>query len=375
MAIKKDEQKGTWYAYGSYKDSLGNKHQYKKRGFTSKKEAAKYDILYKEQIKDPSSTMTLSKLFDIYLDYASVGLKDSTQRNIEHDQKWWLQRVGNVQINRVTPSVLQQVVDDNLNKIKLDTLKMKVSTIRTAFDYAIKRSLVVSNPANRLIFPKVQKRYTQEVQYWTEEEYYRFISFVNDPTDLLLFNTLYMMGMRVNEALALQWKDIDLDNARININKTTNNFIRKLDKWYTEPKTSNSYRNISMPKTLVSQYMEYKKLLKPDEDWVVFGVDRPIGDDKARYLFYKYINKANNHLPKDKQLQKIRLHGLRHSHASYLINNMISVVDGKKVQTFTPYDIANRLGDTINTLMTVYAHWFETKDDAIANMMNDKIVL
>lgn len=370
MAIKKDEKKGTWYAYGSYKDSLGKKHQYKKRGFKTKKDANKFDVLYKEQLKNPSSTMTLSNLFDVYLEYAKTGLKDSTYRRIVLEQKWWLKKIGDIPIAKIDSYLLQSIVDVNLLKIRTKTMRQRLSALKTAFDYAVKRNIAADNPAKKIVFPKELNQSTDHIQFWTEEQYYKFISVVTDPTDNLIFNLLYMMGLRINEAMCLQWKDIDLENKRMSVSKTTNQVARKQEQWYTSPKTRHSNRNISIPEVLCTQLIQYKELLKPEEDWCVFGIDRPMSDHTVRYRFYSYIKEANESLPTKEQIPKIRLHGLRHSHASYLINNMVSEVNGKQVQTFTPYDIANRLGDDVNTLLSTYAHWFNANDSAITTMMD-----
>ena len=75
---------------------------------------------------------------------------------------------------------------------------------------------------------------------------------------------------------------------------------------------------------------------------------------------YDAYNKAKE---KDDGLPKIRIHDFRHSHASFLINNMA----GAK---FSDFDIAKRLGDTVETLHNTYAHWFDTKDKSIVDMMN-----
>ena len=370
MAIKKDEKKGTWYAYGSYRDSLGKKHQYKKRGFKTKKDANKFDVLYKEQLKNPSSTMTLSKLFDIYLEYAKTGLKDSTYRRVLTEQKWWVEKVGDIPIAKINSYSLQHVIDMSLKKVRVKTMRQKLCTLKTAFDYAVKRNLASENPATKIVFPKEISSDGGNIQFWTEEQFSKFISVVTDVTDSLIYNMLYMMGLRVNEAMCLQWKDIDLDNKRMSISKTTNQVARKQEQWFTSPKTKHSTRNISIPEALAIQLKDYKERLKPEEDWCVFGIDKPMSDHTVRYRFYSYIQIANKRLSEEQQIPKIRLHGLRHSHASYLINNMVSEVNGKRIQTFTPYDIANRLGDDVNTLLSTYAHWFDANDSAITNMMD-----
>ena len=65
------------------------------------------------------------------------------------------------------------------------------------------------------------------------------------------------------------------------------------------------------------------------------------------------------------QIPSIRIHDLRHSHASYLINNMAA--------GFTDFDIAKRLGDTVSTLHSTYAHWFKSADKSIIDFMDKDI--
>ena len=76
-----------------------------------------------------------------------------------------------------------------------------------------------------------------------------------------------------------------------------------------------------------------------------------------------YDDAYNKAKEKDDGLPKIRIHDFRHSHASFLINNMAGA-------GFSDFDIAKRLGDTVETLHNTYAHWFDTKDKSIVDMMN-----
>ena len=93
----------------------------------------------------------------------------------------------------------------------------------------------------------------------------------------------------------------------------------------------------------------------------------PIPAETIRRVFDNYIKETNLKLREDEQIPRIRIHDLRHSHASYLINNMSN--------GFTDYDIAKRLGDTIETLHNTYAHWFKTKDSKIIEFMDNDITL
>ena len=92
----------------------------------------------------------------------------------------------------------------------------------------------------------------------------------------------------------------------------------------------------------------------------MFGYYKPISPQTVQRRFDEAYNKAKE---KDDGLPKIRIHDFRHSHASFLINNMAGA-------GFSDFDIAKRLGDTVETLHNTYAHWFDTKDKSIVDMMN-----
>ena len=175
------------------------------------------------------------------------------------------------------------------------------------------------------------------------------------------------MGTRRSETLALQWKDIDWKSRSVHIYKTVTQRAKDAFWAITTPKRKNSIRVIMMPKIVVDALQELYDLQKVmyafSEDVYLFGYYRPMGLDRPRrYLknTIKMINENNDH-----SLPDIRIHDLRHSHASYLINNMSD--------QFTVYDIAKRIGDTVDTVLNTYAHWFKDADRKVVNAIDQQI--
>lgn len=102
-------------------------------------------------------------------------------------------------------------------------------------------------------------------------------------------------------------------------------------------------------------------------DCFVFGFDKPLDPETVRRVKREKVNAANEKDEnKNKQLELIRVHDFRHSHASYLINNMSD--------QFTDFDVAKRLGDTVQTLHNTYAHWFKQRDKSIIDFMDGHAV-
>lgn len=172
------------------------------------------------------------------------------------------------------------------------------------------------------------------------------------------------MGLRKGEMMGLQWKDINFKDRTMRIDKTVITINRLKPNPTTPPKTKNSYRTITMPKKLVDELLSYQEIAKEfscyNQNMYVFGNDKPISAETLRRKNKQYIAEANR---RGYDLPEIRIHDFRHSHASYLINNMSS--------GFTDFDIAKRLGDTVETLHNVYAHWFKTGDKGIIDFMDN----
>ena len=199
------------------------------------------------------------------------------------------------------------------------------------------------------------------MMYWTVEQFNKFIANENKPVYHLLFMNQFYMGMRIGEALALQWKDVDLINNTIRINKTWSNALRKA----TTPKTNNSYRTITMPQFLSDEYKVFKENMNANDNDYIFGITVPFYRSSVRKEMNETIKRTNIKLQKDEQIPYIRIHDLRHSCASYMINNMVT----NGTVNFSVYDIAKRLGDNLDTVLSVYAHWLPQADKGIVKFM------
>lgn len=119
-----------------------------------------------------------------------------------------------------------------------------------------------------------------------------------------------------------------------------------------------------MPNVLVDLIKEWKAIQSKFEgyskDFYVFGLDEPVADSTLQNKHLKYTREAQI---RGYDVPRIPIHGFRHSHASFLINNMST--------SFTDFDIAKRLGDTVETLHNTYFHWFQSGDQSIVDFMNN----
>ena len=360
MAVKKDETTGKWMYYGSYKLN-GKVKQYKKRGFEKKKDAIKAEILFKENLKEPNATITFNELSYSYQVYSEKRIKESTYLTQRAILKVWEDELGECEVKKLTANSIEKVINRLMKSMSFDSVLNYYTKFRAVLNYAVRQGYIQANPCNKIDLKKDPNKKKKDMMYWTVEQFNKFIANENKPVYHLLFMNQFYMGMRIGETLALQWKDIDLINNTINIQKTWADTLRKA----TTPKTNNSYRLITMPQFLSDEYKAFKENMNANDNDYIFGMTVPFYRSSVRKEMNETIKKTNIRLQPNEQIPYIRIHDLRHSCASYMINNMVT----NGTVNFSVYDIAKRLGDNLDTVLSVYAHWLPQADKGIVQFM------
>ena len=200
------------------------------------------------------------------------------------------------------------------------------------------------------IYGEVKNGKADEMLYWTKEEFNSFIEAIIDKREsYLAFMIMYWTGVRIGELLALTPMDIDLENNVIHINKSYQRLNRK--DVITEPKTPRSIRDISIPDFLAEDISDYlDSLYNPDSEGRIFPFTK------------HFLENEMKRGCKESGVKKIRIHDLRHSHASLLVS-----------LGFSPVEISDRLGhEKIETTIDTYSHLYPETRTAIANKLNEK---
>ena len=196
------------------------------------------------------------------------------------------------------------------------------------------------------------KKNADEMLFWTNEEFKVFIEAMESrPVGYTVFMVMYYTGLRVGELLALTPEDIDFDRHIISVNK---NYQRLNGKEYIyPPKTEKGYRDVVMPQSLetcIRVYMDSIFGLQP--------TDRIFPYDKS------YMGRQMKYGCEKAGIQKIRVHGVRHTHASLLID-----------MGCTPLLVAERLGhEKVQTTLDTYAHLYPNKQNEVAAQLNEFMV-
>lgn len=173
------------------------------------------------------------------------------------------------------------------------------------FNYAVKYYDLHENPCTKA--GSMGKSHAEEMNFWTKAEFEQFIVAVQDkPASYTAFMTLYYTGMRVGELCALTPADVNLVDHTITINKTFQRINGRDVIW--PPKTPKSNRVVTIPQTLANCLKEYM-----DKCYEIQLDDRLFPYTKS-FLNHEMLRGC-----KKSGVKKIRVHDLRHSHASLLI--------------------------------------------------------
>lgn len=187
----------------------------------------------------------------------------------------------------------------------------------------------------------------KEMLFWTKEEYQQFSEAMMDkPISFYAFEMLYWCGIRTGELLALTLADFDFEKSTVRITKSYQRLKGK--DVITEPKTPKSNRVIHMPQFLCEEMEEYLKLLyKVEEEHRIFPISK------------HYLHREMDRGSKETEVKRIRIHDLRHSHVSLLID-----------MGFSALAIADRVGHESIDITYRYAHLFPSKQMEMATKLN-----
>ncbi len=211
-------------------------------------------------------------------------------------------------------------------------------------NYAAAHYGLTSNPCRAA--GSIGKSRAEEMNIWTQAQYEEFSKTVQKPYFKLAFDILFYTGIRSGELLALTPADI-LPDKKINICK---NYAKiQGQELFLEPKTPKARRCISIPGFLYDSIMEYIPRL--------YGIEK---GDRIFCFTKSALDKEIKSTAKKAGLPQIRVHDLRHSHASLLVE-----------MGFSPLEISNRLGhESVKTTLDTYSHLYPDKDRQLADRLD-----
>lgn len=347
-ANKDPEQPGKWLTQFYYTDWTGQRKKKRKRGFATKREALAWEQEFlKHQQADMS--MTLSSFAELYLEDMAPRVRASTLENKKFIFNTKVKPyLGNKPMSAITPPDVRKWQNELLSDSKgysQTYLKTVNNQLVALFNYAVKFYALRENPCHKA--GSMGKKDADEMQFWTTAEFKQFRDAVKDkPRSYTAFEVLYYTGMRIGELMALTTADIDFDAGTISVSKSYNRLNG--EDIISPPKTPKSNRVIAAPAFLCEELQAYMGQLYGAEP-----TDRLFPFTK---YFLEHEMKRGCSLS---GVKKIRLHDIRHSHASLLIE-----------LGFSPLLIADRLGhEKVQTTLDTYSHLWPHKQQEVVDKL------
>lgn len=325
MPAYKNKDNGTWYVMTQYTNWKGERKPKCKRGFDTKREAQEWEHTFRQQ-NSGDLDMPFSAFVEIYCREQKPRLKESTWQTKENIiQQKILPYFENYKINEITTKDVRAWQNEMLayrneenkpySSSYLKTLHNQLSAI---FNYAVRFYDLRSNPAAKAGNMGSEER--KEMLYWT--------------------------GIREGELLALTPADFDFEKGTVKISKTYQRI--KGEDMITSPKTKKSNRTVQMPDFLCTEMQEFFNMQ--------YGLKRK---DRIFNITKSYLHHEMDRGSKAAGVKRIRIHDLRHSHISLLIDMGFSAVA-----------IADRVGHESIEITYRYAHLFPSKQKEMAIKLN-----
>ncbi len=276
---------------------------------------------------------------------------DSYRRNMELHV---LPKLGARQLRTLTPLILNKLYTELLDNGRLNgpgglsakTVRYVHTIIHKALADAVDAGVLAVNVAARAKPPRPRATAPAEIRFWEPAELAQFLELVQGHRLEAAFHLAAMTGMRRGEILGLRWKDIDFDGARLSVRQALVSVAYEV--LVSSPKNHQA-RVVDLDPGSIEQLLEHRRRQETEKDeWGADYQNRdlvfcredgsPIHPHTFSQMFERIVEKSD--------LPRIRLHDLRHTHASIALRAGVPI----KV-------IAERLGhQTPAFTMKQYAH-------------------
>jgi integrase len=311
----------------------------------------------RDAMRDPDARTPLGPFLQRWLADAAPGLRPSTlrtYRQIVNDHL--VPALGRTPVALLTPAMVSGYLRRTGEKVSPQTVVHHRAVLRAALAMGMRWGILTRNVAALADVPRVVRR---PLEVLDAPQVRQLLDGTVDARFHAVWAVAATTGMRQAEILGLTWRDIDLDGARLRVERT---LAKQGGAWVlVEPKTTQSRRTIPLTPTAVSALRSRKRQMR--EEWLAAG--RPGDEFEAQLAFQtdagqpltgSVVTKALQRTLADLGLPRLRFHDLRHGTATILL------ADGWALE-----DVKNLLGhSTIALTSNTYGHYLERRGREVA---------
>lgn len=339
MPVYKDEERKTWYFKLRYKDIYGRNQQKLKRGFKKRGDAILAEAAFLTDVRNLySDDSTIDTIFEHNLKFKHLKVKTIRRRTNEY--KLHIKpRFGHLKVKDINS---QQIMDfksylEN-SFASLNSARTVYSNFKIIVNHALKFYGLKVDPS--LVVGSIQ-RVKPKINFIKRQEFDKRVIQIEHLYYRELTQLLFYTGLRVGEGFGLTWNDTDLIKKQIDINKT----IDIISRAETTTKTLGSNGFVPFPPFITDMLESIKKesaenIYGFNEGMYIFGGIAPYHYSHYRKLFKKVF-------------PELRIHDLRHSYASYLINKGVDIYLVKELMR---HDDIKQTANTYGHLYTERKH-------------------
>ncbi|MNO32250.1 Tyrosine recombinase XerC [compost metagenome] len=327
-----------WEYRVTYTDRrTGKRREKTKGGFSTKKEAQLSAASEELKIEERGFSENGNELISTYLEkwletYKRPAVKINTyllqERNVRLNI---IPRWGNYRLKDITRTEYQKWINELRDQYSEGTTRRIHSIFASAIDDAVTEFQIIrESPIKKIKIRKDENEETGRIKYFTIKELDKFLTacvpvknakYQHSRHYSALFTLLARTGLRIGEALALTWDDIDLDNGTVSVTKTLI-YPLNSDPRVTTPKTKSSVRTIKLDQKTIQAIKEYR--LNQREVVMMYGYKRPtqklvFHQQDGRWLRINVVRDYMKEVCKRVGLQELSPHALRHTHAVHLL--------------------------------------------------------
>jgi integrase len=288
----------------------GKRRQIQKSGFRTKVEAVaaleKAQSLAVHGVR-LDQTLTYGQWLDLWL-AAKLNIKDRTRKGYQDHSRLYLKpALGHLELTKLRAEHLDAMyaaLRERHKRPSPATIARVHATVRASLNAALVRRHIAFNPALQVELERVERR---RMPVWTIPELKTFLALPTDDPWHPALCMIALTGLRRGEALRLTWDDIDLASARL--------YVRTA-------KTDAGVRTITLASDTVRRLRSLRKAQLTDRlemgeaynegNRVLCWPDGSVPDPEI-------LNRHFHKLAKQAGLPRIRLHDLRHTHASHAL--------------------------------------------------------